>query len=46
MKPHTLTQELTAFGESHNFHDANYFTFHRLERFRDLTMVDAAPWIP
>jgi len=36
----------TAFGDSHNFHDANYLTFHRIEDFRDLTMDDAAVWLP
>ncbi len=36
----------TGWGDSHNFHDANYLTFHRIERFRELTMDDAAPWLP
>ncbi len=35
----------TAWDGSHNAHDANYFTFHRFERFRDLTMEDSAPWL-
>ena len=35
----------TAYGDSHNFHDANYLTFHRVARFRALTMDDAAPWL-
>jgi hypothetical protein len=26
----------TAYGGAHNYHDANYITFHRLEHFRDL----------
>ncbi|MBN2295403.1 MAG: hypothetical protein JXM70_23430 [Pirellulales bacterium] len=30
----------TAYGESHNFHDANYFTFHRLSGFRTRNMDD------
>ena len=36
----------TAFGDSHNFHDANYLTFHRVGDFRDLMMDDAASWLP
>jgi len=36
----------TGWDDSHNFHDANYLTFHRIERFRELTMDDAAPWLP
>ena len=35
----------TAFGDSHNFHDANYFTFHRIAGFRNLALDDAAPWL-
>lgn len=35
----------TAYGDSHNFHDANYLTFHRVRHFRTLTMADAAPWL-
>jgi hypothetical protein len=30
-------------GGAHNFHDANYMTFHRFREFRDLTMEDADP---
>lgn len=30
----------TAFGEAPNCHDANYLTFHRIERFRTRTMND------
>lgn len=30
----------TAYGDSHNFHDANYFTFHRLENFRKRKITD------
>ncbi|MFW5692922.1 MAG: sialidase family protein [Thermoguttaceae bacterium] len=36
----------TAWDDSHNFHDANYLTFHRIDRFRERTMDDAAPWLP
>lgn len=36
----------TAWGDSHNFHDANYLTFHRIERFRELTGDDDALWLP
>ena len=35
----------TAFDGARNFHDANYFTFHRIADFRQLTMEDAAPWL-
>ena len=28
-------------GGSHNQHDANYFTFHRIKNFRKLTMADS-----
>lgn len=31
-----------AVGGAHNAHDANYLTFHRWPRFRDLTMADSA----
>jgi hypothetical protein len=30
-------------GGAHNFHDANFLTFHRVEDFRDLTMADSVP---
>jgi hypothetical protein len=30
----------TAWDGSHNFHDANYLTFHRIRRFRDRTIKD------
>jgi len=30
-------------GGAHNFHDANYLTFHRVENFRAKTMADSAP---
>lgn len=30
-------------GGAHNMHDANFMTFHRIERFRDLTMEDSVP---
>lgn len=33
----------TAWDGSHNYHDANYFTFHRIANFRVLTMADAPP---
>jgi len=37
----------TAYGDehggAHNFHDANYLTFHRVSRFRHVTMADAHP---
>lgn len=29
-------------GQAHNQHDANYLTFHRWPRFRDLTLADSA----
>jgi len=35
----------TAWDGSHNAHDANYFTFHRIERFRELSMDDSPPWL-
>ena len=28
-------------GGAHNFHDANYMTFHRIPRFRGLTVADS-----
>lgn len=35
-----------AWEGAHNCHDANYFTFFRLENFRDLTRADDAPtWV-
>ncbi len=30
-------------GGAHNYHDANYLTFHRFARFRTLTMADSVP---
>lgn len=30
-------------GGAHNFHDANYLTFHRIANFRRLTMADSVP---
>ena len=33
----------TAWDGSHNFHDANYLTFHRIANFRAKTMADSAP---
>lgn len=30
-------------GGAHNAHDANYLTFHRIRRFRSLTLADSAP---
>lgn len=33
----------TAWDQSHNFHDANYLTFHRFADFRRRSMADAAP---
>lgn len=30
-------------GGAHNFHDANYLTFHRIENFRAKTMADSVP---
>lgn len=30
-------------GGAHSFHDANYLTFHRIRRFRELTLKDAHP---
>jgi hypothetical protein len=36
----------TAYGQgqnaAHNQHDANYLTFHRVKRFREMTMGDSA----
>jgi hypothetical protein len=34
----------TAWDGSHNAHDANYLTFHRIENFRELTEKDDTPW--
>ncbi|MDR3196633.1 MAG: hypothetical protein LBU34_02085 [Planctomycetaceae bacterium] len=34
----------TAWDGSHNAHDANYLTFHRIENFRELTEKDDALW--
>lgn len=31
-------------GGAHNFHDANYLTFHRVKNFRDKTMADSVPF--
>lgn len=33
----------TAWDGSHNYHDANYLTFHRIANFRTKTMADAPP---
>jgi hypothetical protein len=33
----------TAWDGSHNYHDANYLTFHRIANFRSKTMADSAP---
>jgi hypothetical protein len=33
----------TAWDGSHNYHDANYLTFHRIANFRAKTMADSAP---
>lgn len=35
----------TAWDGSHNFHDANYLTFHRVKGFRRLTMQDSPPYL-
>jgi hypothetical protein len=35
----------TAWDGSHNAHDANYMTFHRIENFRNKTSKDDAPWL-
>ncbi|MDR1963289.1 MAG: glycoside hydrolase [Planctomycetaceae bacterium] len=35
----------TAWDGSHNAHDANYMTFHRIENFRNKTTKDDAPWL-
>ncbi len=35
----------TAWDGSHNYHDANYLTFHRIANFRARTMADSAPVI-
>jgi hypothetical protein len=35
----------TGWDDSHNFHDANYMTFHRLRNFRDQTPADSTPWL-
>jgi hypothetical protein len=34
----------TAWDGSHNAHDANYMTFHRIENFRNKTSKDDSPW--
>jgi hypothetical protein len=33
-------------GGAHNFHDANFLTFHRFKNFRRLTMKDSAASFP
>ncbi|MBI5092884.1 MAG: exo-alpha-sialidase [Candidatus Hydrogenedentes bacterium] len=33
-------------GGAHNFHDANFLTFHRIKNFRNLTMKDSVPGAP
>jgi hypothetical protein len=35
----------TAWDGSHNAHDSNYMTFHRIENFRNKTSKDDAPWL-
>ena len=35
----------TAWEGSHNYHDANYMTFHRLENFRLLDQEDSREWL-
>ncbi len=35
----------TAWDGAHRAHDANYFTFHRFAKFRQLTMADSTPWL-
>lgn len=35
----------TGWDGSHNQHDANYLTFHRLKNFRNLSRKDDAPWL-
>ncbi len=35
----------TGWDDSNSFHDANYLTFHRIEKFREMTMEDACPWL-
>lgn len=35
----------TAWDGSHNYHDANYLTFHRIANFRAKTMADSGPVI-
>ncbi|MHC4405743.1 MAG: sialidase family protein [Planctomycetota bacterium] len=35
----------TAWDGSHSAHDANYFTFHRVKRFRDRTTADSPPYL-
>ena len=35
----------TAYGNSHNFHDANYLTFHRIKDFRTRTMAQSPAWL-
>jgi hypothetical protein len=35
----------TAWDGSHNYHDANYMTFHRLENFRTLDAGDDREWL-
>jgi len=35
----------TAWDGSHNFHDANFMTFHRFKNFRTMTMADSPPYL-
>ena len=35
----------TAWDGSHRAHDANFFTFHRIEDFRSLTVADSPPYL-
>lgn len=33
----------TAWNNAHNYHDANFMTFHRIKKFRNLKMEDSSP---
>lgn len=41
--PDLVAVSRTAWDGAHNYHDANYLTFHRITGFRSKTMADASP---
>jgi len=43
--PDLIAVSRTAWDDAHNYHDANYLTFHRIENFRTLTPADAPPML-